>query len=405
MFVSMHSSPIARPGSGDAGGMNVVEEAVAGALADLGHDVQLVTRRADAEAPDAVQTRPGVTLRVLPAGPARALAKSEIDQYIDEFASGLRELAVPDVVHSHHWMSGVAALGWAREHGVPHVQSFHSVAAPPHRPLSEGEPPESPHRVPGERLAATQSDLVVAISVAEARTVVERCGAEPERVSVLAPGVDTELFRPLGSGEPRWQPRRFGRSEARWDNGYVVFAARLQPLKGPDLALRALAHVEQWMRPHLLIAGDTSEDFAGYADQLHTLVGRLGLERDVTFIGPVPRDELAVLLRGARLLLVPSHSETFGLIALEAAASGVPVLASAAGGLREAVAHQETGQLIDSREPEDWGRAMTYVLGTPGVQRSMGTAARIHARRFEWSWTARRLVDLYRELLVGGGAS
>ncbi|MEO7070137.1 MAG: glycosyltransferase [Nostocoides sp.] len=399
-LVSMHTSPVDMPGSGDAGGMNVVESAQATALAGLGHRVDIITRRSDPDQPDLVDLADGVHLHIIAAGPPARLAKSDIDAHIEEFSVGLSRLGRWDLLHSHHWMSGVAALPVARALGVPHVQSFHSVAAHPERPLSEGEPPESPRRVAGEHHVATSSDAVVAISAAEARTAVERCGADPSDVVIVQPGVDHDQFRPLRAGEKSWVG-----VNPLWDNGYIVYAARLQPLKGPDLALRAMAHVEKWMRPHLIIAGDTAEDFAGYAEELHTLVGRLGLTGDVTFVGPLTRDELAVLLPAARLVLVPSHSETFGLIALEAASSGVPVVASSAGGLREAVAHGETGQLMDSREPEDWGRAITLLLSTPGLIERMGTVARIHARRFEWAWAARRLEALYTDLIGGAGAS
>jgi D-inositol-3-phosphate glycosyltransferase len=393
-LVSMHTSPVDMPGSGDAGGMNVVESAQARALAGLGHRVHIVTRRSDPGQPATVDLGGGVRLFIIPAGPPARLAKSDIDAHIEEFSAGLAGLGRFDLLHSHHWMSGVAGLPVARALGVPHVQSFHSVAAHPDRPLSEGEPPESPRRVAGEHHVATRSDAVVAISAAEARTVVERCGADPDDVVIIQPGVDHDQFRPLRPGDAPW-----GGGSRSWANGFILYAARLQPLKGPDLALRAMAHVEKWVRPHLVIAGDTAEDFTGYAEQLHDLVDRLGLADGVTFIGPQTRDELAVLLRDARLVLVPSHSETFGLIALEAASSGVPVVAASAGGLREAVAHGETGQLMDSREPEDWGRAITLLLSTDGLIHRMGTVSRIHARRFEWEWAARRLEALYVELI------
>ena len=393
----MHTSPATLPGSGDAGGMNVVERCQAQALAALGHEVELVTRRSHPDDPDRVQLMPGVTLRHLDAGPATMLPKSVIDDHIEEFSAGLARLAPPDVVHSHHWMSGVAALPVARRWGIPHVQSFHSVAAPPGSPLSAGEPPESPRRVPGEALAARESQAVVAISAAEARTVIERCGAEADRVTIVSPGVDQELFRPLAPGETTWSwPAG---SRAAWPRGYALFAARLQPLKGPDLAISALAQVDPAIRPHLVVAGDTSADFAHYEAELLSLVSRLGLAGEVTFIGPQPRPELARLMRGARVVLVPSHSETFGLVALEAQASGTPVIAAAAGGLREAVAHGETGQLMDSRRCEDWGRALTLLLTEPGLLDRMGTVARVHARRFEWRWAGQRLADLYAGLL------
>ena len=151
-----------------------------------------------------------------------------------------------------------------------------------------------------------------------------------------------------------------------------------------------------------VVAGDVSEDFAAYEAKLRALVADLGLADAVSFVGPQSRPELARLMRSARIVLVPSHSETFGLVALEAAASGTPVIASAAGGLREAVAHGETGQLMDSRRPEDWGAAITYLLTTPGLLGRMGTVARVHARRFVWEWSALRLAAVYHDVIGRG---
>lgn len=396
-LVSMHTSPAHLPGSGDAGGMNVVERAQAIALARLGHRVELVTRRSAPDDPDLIELAPGVVLRHLDAGPRAPLAKSLIDDHIEEFSAGLARLGGYDLFHSHHWMSGVAALPVARAHGVPHVQSFHSVAALPGSPLSEGEPPESPRRIAGEAAVATASDAVVAISAAEAHTVIERCGADPDAVEIVPPGVDRQLFRPLAVGEDAWTLPGAG----PWPHGYVAYAARLQPLKGPDLAIRALAGVDPAIRPQLVLAGDASADFADYTDRLRGLVAELGLTDAVTFVGSQPPERLAELFRGARVVLVPSHSETFGLVALEAAASGTPVIASASGGLREAVAHGETGQLMDSRQPQDWARALTRLLSDPDLLRIMGLVARVHARRFDWEWTARRLAALYVNLTEG----
>jgi len=390
-FVSLHTSPIALPGSGDAGGMNVVELAQARALASLGHEVDLITRRADPDAPDAVELAPRVTLRHLNAGPQAPLPKSEIDAHIGQFRDGLAALGPYDLIHSHHWMSGVAALPLARAWRVPHVQSFHSVAALPGTPLAAGEPPESPARVPGEALVARESDAIVAISAAEARTVIERCGADPAVVQIVSPGVDGDLFHPLAPGEPRW---------GEWPTGYVLFAARLQPLKGPDLAIAAMAEVPAAIRPHLVLAGDVSADFAGYERDLRDMVAAKGLTNDVTFLGPQTRAELAALMRSATVMLVPSHSETFGLVALESESSGTPVIASSSGGLREAVAHLETGHLIDSRRPEDWGCTLTRLLTHPDVVRTMGVVARVHAQRFDWQLAAYRLSALYEQLLA-----
>ncbi|MDO5502789.1 MAG: glycosyltransferase [Actinomycetia bacterium] len=390
-FVSMHTSPLTVPGAGDAGGMNVVERHQAHALAALGHTVEMVTRRADAESPDVVDVAPRVTLRYLPAGPAEPLAKSAIDEHLEEFGTHLAELPAPDVVHSHHWMSGVAAIPCARRWGVPHVQSFHSVAALPDSPLGEGEPPESPRRVPGERFAAQESDLVVAVSHAEARTVISRLGGDPSRIRIVSPGVDAQLFRPLLRGE---EPRRA--------EPYALFAARLQPLKGADLALAAYAQLDPESlpggRPRLIIAGDTSADFADYREELDRLVEEHGLADDVEFVGPQAPEELAPMLRSASVVLVPSHSETYGLIALEASASGVPVIASAAGGLTEAVVHGCSGLLIPERDPALWADALRKVLTDSDYAARLGRAGRTHALGFSWEEHADHLVGLYRRV-------
>ncbi|MBK7722048.1 MAG: glycosyltransferase [Austwickia sp.] len=395
--------------------MNVVEMNQASALADLGHQVDLITRRASPEAPDTVPIRPGVTLRHVIGGPATPLAKSAQDAHLDEFRQHLGELGAQlsqvlsgggrpayDVVHSHHWMSGVAALPLARSWGIPHVQSFHSVAALPGDPLHEGEPPESPARVGGEARCAQESDLIVTISAHEARTVVERCGADPNRVTIVPPGVDGELFRPLAAGQDplSWNaglttPVTVG------DHGYVFFAARLQPLKGADLAIASVASLPISERPHLVIAGEVSVDFADYQAELVALVQDLDMSEYVTFLGPQDRNVLAAMLRGARVVLVPSHSETFGLIALEASASGVPVLAMAAGGLREAVVDGESGLLMWTRDPADWGAALQRLL-CPGVHLRAGQVGRIHSRRFVWADVAHRLARIYGRLMSDG---
>lgn len=372
--------------------MNVVESQQALGLAALGHTVDLITRRSHPDQPDVVELSPGVRLRHLPAGPPRPLAKSAIDAHVAEFAEGLRGLEPYDLVQSHHWMSGVAALSVAREWGVPHVQSYHSVAALPGSPLGDGEPPESPARVPGEALTARESDAIVAVSTAEARTVIERCGADPTRVFVIPPGVDTELFRPAEAAE---EAPVFSAD----DRGYVLYAARLQPLKGPDLAIAALARVPGKLRPHLVIAGDISEDFAAYRAELDVMIEKLGLTGSVTFVGGRPRPELARLMRHCRMFLVPSHSETFGLVALEAAASGVPVISSAAGGLREVVVDSETGLLMASRDAALWASGITRLLADDELAERMGVVARVHSRRFTWSDAARRLADLYVDLI------
>ncbi|MDO5533716.1 MAG: glycosyltransferase [Propionibacteriaceae bacterium] len=393
LFVSMHTSPASSPGAGDAGGMNVVELHQAQALAALGHRVDIATRRSSPDQPEATDLGGGVRLLHLAGGPAADLAKSAIDAHIEEFSAGLAALEPYDLVQSHHWMSGVAALPVARAWGVPHVQSYHSVAAHPGSPLSEGEPPESDARVAGEALIARESDAIIAVSTAEARTVVERCGADPASVIVIPPGVDLETFHPVRAEDRRPACPWCGSSA-----GYVLMAARLQPLKGADLAIRALAEVPTDVRPDLMIAGDVSADFADYRDEVEALIDALGMRNHVHFVGAQSREKLAALMRHSQALLVPSHSETFGLVALEGAASGVPVLASSTGGLREVVVHEETGYLLHDRDPARWGRTLGGLLADEPLRARLGVIARVHARRFDWPDIGVRLASTYERI-------
>jgi D-inositol-3-phosphate glycosyltransferase len=369
--------------------MNVVVRHQAEAMAALGHTVEILTRRSSPDMPAARRLGRGVTLRFLDAGPLRSVPKGDHEGFIDEFRNRAAVLGPWDVIHSHHWFSGMAMLPLARSLGVPHVQSFHSIAADAATPLSEGERPESGGRMAGEAWLARESDAVVAISAAEADTVVQRLGGATERISVVHPGVDGTLFHPGTHTPPA------GGSE----RGYAVVAGRLQPLKGLDLAIEAIAAVPEHLRPELVIAGDASADYDGYIDELTRLAVRHGISDGVRFVGPRSRVDLAELFRGARVVLVPSHSETFGLVALEAAASGVPVVAQGTGGLREAVLSGDTGLIIESRAPRDWADALTQVLGNPELARRLSLAARARAEAFDWPRSAGALLDVYRSLL------
>lgn len=400
-FVSMHTSPAERPGTADAGGMNVLIHALATALGQLDVHVEFITRRSHPDQPDAVPFADGVVLHHITAGPTTPLPKSEIHHHVDEFRAGMAHLGPFDLVHSHHWMSGVAALPLAREWGVPHVMTFHSVAAHPNSSLRDGEPPETPDRLPGEVICAEQSDLVIAVSHHEAAVVIGRCNADPERVVIVRPGVDVELFQPASGAEDHvpGQPNVSWTPSPRVRPGYVVFAARLQPLKGPDVAIRALAGVPEDERPDLVMVGQTSADFAGYEHELHALVAELGLTDRVTFLPGQDRPALARVIRHASVMLVPSHSETFGLIALEASASGVPVLAAAAGGLTEAICNTHTGLLVPTHDADDWARELTGLLRDEDLRARLGATGRQRAEDMTWPIVAERTLAAYRRVL------
>lgn len=397
-FVVLHTSPLDEPGTKDAGGMNVVVRAQALELAKLGHDVQLITRRSSLEQASHVQLADGLSVHHLDAGPARLLAKGEHEPLIEDFGvallSHLRDDPV-DLVHAEHWYSGLAALPVAEALGVPLVQSFHSIAAPVHTPLAEGERPESPGRLLGEQRLARESDLVVVVSAAERDTVLERLGGDLEQVRVVAPGVDTELFHPCTASE-RDERDAWLASGGRHE---VLVAGRLDPLKQFDLAIAAIAAIAAERRPSLRIVGAPPPDGDAYARQLHQAVTEAGMLATTSFDGALRRSELAERIRMASLVLVPSHSETFGLVALEAAACGVPVIASDTGGLRESVVNGETGLLLASDQPADWAAEIERMLGDDELAAAFGERGRAHALTHDWHHSALNLLAVYRELL------
>ncbi|MFD5598644.1 glycosyltransferase [Leucobacter sp. NPDC058333] len=396
-FVMLHTSPLDVPGTKDAGGMNVVVRAQAEALAQAGHRVRIFTRRSDEETPARVELMPNLTVELLDAGPARLLAKGEHERVMEDFSRLLAAALAADtvdVLHAEHWFSGIAALPVAHELGIPLAQSYHSIAAPPESPLGDGERPESPGRLAGEARLAHEADLIIAVSEAERETVLARLKGDPDRVRVVPLGVDTALFRPCDTAECDEQRdwlRGGGRPE-------VILVGRLHPLKGFDLAIEAIALLPQAERPTLRIVGASPPDGDEYARALHESVVAHGMLTTTAFDGALRRRELAERIRSAALMLVPSHTETFGLVALEAAASGVPVIARDAGGLREAVVAGETGELVAGDDPAVWADTISRMLAdTDGLKR-MGSAARRHALQRSWQASADRLVEVYREV-------
>lgn len=389
-MVVLHTSPAASPGAADAGGMNVVVMNTALALGRMGHRVDLLTRWNRPDDPYQLEMGPGVTLYNLQAGPPQTVAKSQSESLIEPFNTALGDWfaehgAGIDVIHSHHWFSGVAALPIARQQQLPHLQSYHSVAAPLGAELAEGEQPESAGRPAGEALAARESDCIVAVSQAEKNQIIDRYGPDPNRLVVVRPGVDLEVFRPLSADEECWA-----------DECYLFFAARLQPLKAPDLAIRLLAEINPERRPKLLIAGEASADFASYAGELRVLAGELGVSEHVVYIGSQNRDQLAAMMRGACVLVNPSHSETYGLINLEASASGIPVVATRTGGMTESVVDGQTGVLLTSRDPKVWAETVQDFVGCSEKRAVFGAAGREFATTRSWDQVAKELIVVYQ---------
>ena len=397
-MVSMHTSPAADPGTADAGGMNVAILGLARQLAAFGIEVDLLTRSNGRGT--VTEIAPGVTLHELEAGHLGVVAKEQLSTVADEFGEAVARLAGResrgyDIVHAHYWLSGIAALPVAIELGIPFVQSFHTLGhmkyrSMPIRPvLTEPE-----RRVRSETFLALQADAVIASSTAEVDALLENVGAQIDKVWIMPPGVDTGLFRP----EP--DAGDAVRLALGVESGRPLLAVvgRVQELKGQRLAVRALAALPA-PRPLLVIAGEPTPGAESYMVALHELAADLGVEGDVRFVGALSRQAVAELFAAATITLVPSHSETFGLVALESAASGTPVIAQRVSGLVESVADGESGVLVESRDPAEWARVISLLLDDPLYYEELALSARQFAEGFSWAASTSILLDVYEGLV------
>jgi D-inositol-3-phosphate glycosyltransferase len=391
-MVAMHTSPAATPGTGDAGGMNVSILSTALELAKRGIEVDLLTRAPGR--PRTVAIADGVVVHELAAGPRGQLPKERMGEASDAFGEAVATLARAgrgyDLIHAHYWRSGIATLPVALELGLPFVQSFHTLGSMKNRALARGDSAEPEIRVRSESYLANQADAVIAASAVEVAALIDSVGAPAGRVWVVPPGVDTELFSPsraMSEGVVR------GHLGIENNRPIVVVAGRVQPLKGQELAVQAIAAI-RGPRPVLVIAGEPTPGAERYAESLHAAAGN-----DIVFTGALDREDLADLFAAASLTLVPSFSETFGLVALESAASGTPVLASAAAGRTGAVASGESGVLLGSRDPEEWGHAIAALLQDRLLLEELSASARSHALNFSWGASAAGLLGIYASLL------
>ena len=395
--LSVHTSPLDQPGAGDAGGMNVYIVEVSRRLAERGIAVDVFTRATSSDLPPVVEMAPGVTVRHVSAGPFEGLGKEELPGQLCAFtAAVLREEAQHepgyyDVVHSHYWLSG--QVGWlARDRwGVPLIHTAHTLAKVKNALLAEGDRPEPRARVIGEEQVVAEADRLVANTAEEAAQLVEHYGADPRRTLVVPPGVDLRRFSP---GD-----RAAARAATGTADGALVllFVGRIQPLKGPDVVLDAAARMlarDPGLRHRLevRVIGALSGSGLAAPRQLQEQAAALGIADVVRFLPPQPPDRLADHYRAADVTVVPSHSESFGLVALEAQACGTPVVAAAVGGLRTAVRDGLSGVLVDGHHPDDYAAAVSAVRERREL---LSAGARRHAARFSWDRTVDSLVAAY----------
>jgi len=399
-LISVHTSPLAQPGTGDAGGLNVYVWQTAVRLARRGIEVEIFTRATSSADAPAVAAAPGVTVRHVVAGPFEGLDKRDLPAQLCAFTAGvLRAEAAQapgyyDIIHSHYWLSG--QVGWlARDRwGVPLVHTAHTLAAVKNAALAAGDTAEPQLRVIGEQQVVGEADRLVANTETEAAELISMYDADPARIDVVTPGADLDCYTP-GSVE---QARAALGIDP--DETIVTFVGRIQPLKAPDLLAAAAAPlIRDGHRLRLLIVGGPSGSGLERPTALMDQVAELGIADSVTFLPPQPSDRLAQVYRASDVVAVPSHSESFGLVAIEAQACGTPVIAANVGGLAVAVDDGRTGVLVDGHDVGDWTNALEKLLGQPDRLAELGRNARAHAERFSWEHTVDGLIESYRHAM------
>jgi D-inositol-3-phosphate glycosyltransferase len=399
-MISLHTSPLDQPGTGDAGGMNVYVTEVARELAQRGIEVDIFTRATSSAHDPFVEAAPGITVRHVVAGPFEGLTKAELPGQLCVFAREVLRAEAAyepghyDVVHSHYWLSGqVGALARDRW-GVPLVHSMHTTAKVKNAALAEGDCPEPLARVIGEEQVVAAADMLIANTQDEAKDLIRCYDADPTRVEVVHPGVDLAAFRPVPQAAAR------ARVGLPADADVLLFVGRIQPLKAPDVLLRAAAELvarDPARRSRLVVAvvGGPSGTGLEHPEALGQLAASLGIDDIVRFVPPVARGELADWYAAASLVCVPSYNESFGLVAVEAEAVGTPVVAAAVGGLPTAVADGRSGLLVPGHDPRDYADAIARIVDEPGLRATMASAARAHAQLFSWQHTADATLEVY----------
>ena len=397
----VHSSPLDQAGTGDAGGMNVYVVETAKKMAQAGVAVDIFTRANKPNLPESVEIAEGVNVKHLVAGPFEGLSKEELPSQLGALTSAFmnHQKQLPNnyysLLHSHYWISG--QLGWmvSEATSIPLIHTMHTTAKVKNLNLATGEKPEPQIRAIGEEQVVAAATGLIANTDAEAASLVSLYAACPDNVFVVAPGVDLTTYNPAdGKAGAR------NRLDIAQDAIMLTFVGRIQAHKGPDVLLRAAAQMldhTPYLRSKLavVIIGGTSGAGADELDNLKGLAKFLKIEDVVHFIAPVAHTKLADWYRASDLVCIPSYSESFGLVALEAQACGTPVVATAIGGLRTAVSDGISGSLVDGHDPKAWSAVISRLIAEPQRRLLLSIGAVEHASHFGWENTARKTLDLY----------
>jgi D-inositol-3-phosphate glycosyltransferase len=384
-----------QPGSGDAGGMNVYVRGLASALAASGVEVEIFTRSTSAGQPAVEHPDPGVCVHNVISGPPRKLPKEELPELLHSMVAEIERIRQRqphgryDVIHSHYWVSGVAGLELSRLWGVPLVHTMHTMAKVKNLLLHPGEKPEPRRREDGEHRIVDGAARVIANTSAEAAELVSHYNADFDHIDVAPPGVDLTVFTPAFRTRSRAQ---LGVPAGKF---HLLFAGRIQRLKGPQILIQAAALLRS-RRPDIDLQVTILGALSGAKDfDLKSLISAAGMDDVVTHHPPVNAPDLAGWFRSADVVVMPSYSESFGLVALEAQACGTPVVATRVGGLSRAIFDGRTGLLVEGHKPADWADVLEALYDDPATRKDMGLAAALHAENFGWQRTAAITLESY----------
>lgn len=411
-MISYHTCPLATLGGKDTGGMNVYVREITRHLGQRGVHVDVYTRSQDEHVPHVLHDL-GYGCRVvhIPAGPEHPLPKPQLASYLPEFAAGILQFAAAkgiryDLIHSNYWMSGVAAETLKTAWSVPLVHMFHTLGLMKNRIAQSPAEIEGDYRIDGERQVLQAADRIISPTLAERTQLHFLYRAEDAKISIVPPGVDTSRFYPIPTDEARESiglPR---------DERILLFVGRIEPLKGLETLLRAIALLResgvQCQVPHLLmvIGGDpgaTGENLNTEMARLQALCKQLGLDDLVLFLGKRGQDTLPDYYSAADVLIMPSHYESFGMVALEAMACGTPVVASQVGGLAFLVQDGETGFVVPDGDPRALCDRLTLLLTDPPLRLRLGRQAAAYARQYSWDSVVDRLLAVYRRVRSDNG--
>ncbi len=404
-LLSVHTSPLDQPGVGDAGGLNVYVVETAKRLAQQNIGVDIFTRRTSSSVKNESVLFDGVKVKQITAGPFEGLTKQSLPSQLCALSAGvLREEALQkegyyQLIHSHYWLSG--QVGWVASErwNVPLVHSMHTMAKVKNSSLAIDDSPEPTEREIGEQQVVDAANQLVANTESEAQDLIHLYGADTNNVSVVNPGVDLDLFSP---GDQLIARKELGIPQ---DAIVFTFVGRVQPLKAPDVLIKA-AH--QFINDHpnlrnkvrVVICGGLSGSGLNRPESLVSLVKELDLLENVIFLAPSSREKLTLVYRASTLVAVPSYSESFGLVAIEAQACGVPVIATNVGGLKTTVADNKSGLLVNGHDPRTWAQVLAQLSLDDAELKKLQIGARQHALNFSWDKTVSGLINVYEKALV-----